>query len=62
MWNRSPVRVRCVRQGAQGWYTGMTLRNGMGREVRGGVQDGEHMYTHGRFISLYGKNPYNIVK
>ena len=23
-----------------------TLRDGMGREV-GGVQDGEHMYTHG---------------
>ena len=27
-----------------------------------GVQDGEHMYTHGRFISMYGKNYYNIVK
>ena len=22
------------------------LRDGMGREVGGGVQDGEHMYTH----------------
>ena len=22
-----------MRQGAQGWYTGMTLRDGMGREV-----------------------------
>ena len=31
-------------------------------EGGGGFQDGEHMYTHGRFISLYGKNPYNIVK
>jgi len=27
-----------------------------------GVQDGEHMYTHGRFMSMYGKNNYNIVK
>ena len=27
-----------------------------------GVQDGEHMYTHGRFKSMYGKNHYNIVK
>ena len=27
--------------------TGMTLRDGMGREVRGGVQDGGHMCTHG---------------
>ena len=21
----------------------------------GGVQDGEHMYNHGRFMSMYGK-------
>ena len=27
-----------------------------------GIQDGEHMYTHGRFKSMYGKNHYNIVK
>ena len=26
------------------------------------VQDGEHMYTHGRFRSIYGKNHYNVVK
>ena len=26
-----------------------------------GVQDGEHSYTHGRFMS-YGKNHYKIVK
>ena len=26
-----------------------------------GVQDGEHMYTHGWFMSMYGKN-HNIVK
>ena len=44
-----------MRQGAQGWYTGMTLRDEMGgRWV--GVQDGEHMYTHGSFMSMYGKN------
>ena len=35
-----------MRQGARGWCTGMTLRDGIGREV-GGVQDGEHMYTLG---------------
>ena len=28
---------------AQGWCTGMTQRDGMRREVGGGVQDGEHM-------------------
>ena len=27
-----------------------------------GVQDGEHMYTHGRFMSMYGKTHHNIVK
>ena len=27
-----------------------------------GVQDGEHMYTHGWFMSVYGKNHYDIVK
>ena len=26
-----------------------------GREVRGRVQDGEHMYTRGGFMSMYGK-------
>ena len=27
-----------------------------------GVYNGEHMYTHGWFMLLYGKNHYNIVK
>ena len=26
-----------------------------------GVQDGEHMYTHSWFMSMYDKNHYNIV-
>ena len=30
----------------EGWY-----REGGGR----GVQDGEHVYTHGRFMLMYGK-------
>ena len=42
-------------QGAWGWCTGMTQKDGMGREVGGGVQDGEHMYIHGGFMSMYGK-------
>ena len=49
-------------QDARGWCTGMTQRDGMGREVGGGVQTGEHMYTRGGFMSMYGKNQYNIVK
>ena len=45
---------------AQGWCTGMTLKDGMGREVGGA--SGEQMYTHGCFMSMYGKKHYNIVK
>ena len=26
-----------------------------GERVGRGVEDGEHMYTHGRFMSMYGK-------
>ena len=33
-----------MRQGAQGWCTGMTLRDEMGREVRGGFRMG-NTYT-----------------
>ena len=36
----SPVQVRCMRQGARGWCTGMTQRDGMGREVGGGFRMG----------------------
>ena len=46
MRNESPVQVRCMIQCAQGWCTGMTQMDGMGREVGAGVQDGELMYTH----------------
>ena len=35
MWNKSPVQVWCMIQDARGWYTGMTQRDGMGREVGG---------------------------
>ena len=54
MWNRSLVQVRCMRQGAQGWCTGRWDGEG----GRRGVQDGEHMYTNGWFMSMYGKNLY----
>ena len=41
--------------GCLGWCTGMTQRDGMGREVGGGVQDWEHVYARGRFMLMYGK-------
>ena len=42
---------------AWGWCTGTTQRDGMGREEGGErrVQDGEHMYTCGGFILIFGK-------
>jgi len=36
-----------------------------GWDGEGGGREGSgwgHMYTHGGFISIYGKNHYNIVK
>ena len=33
-----------------------------GEKGGSGVQDGDHIYTHGWFMSLYGKTHYNIVK
>ena len=40
---------------SMGWYTGMTQRDGTGRDEGGGVQDGEHVYTCGGFMLMYGK-------
>ena len=37
-----------------GWCTGMTRRDGTGREVVG-VQDGEHVYTRGGFMLMCGR-------
>ena len=42
-------------QDVQGWCTGMTQRDGIGRKGGGGVQDVRHMYAHGRFMLMYGK-------
>ena len=38
--NESPIQVRCWIQEAWGWCTGMTQRDGMGREERGGFRMG----------------------
>ena len=39
--NESPVQVQCRIQEAWGWYTGMTQRDGMGREVGVGFRIGD---------------------
>ena len=51
--SRFNALYRMLGAGALGWDG-----EGGGR----GVQDGEHMYTRGGFMSMYGKNQYNIVK
>ena len=40
---------------AWGWCTGTTQRDGTGKVEGGGVQDGEHVYTCGGFMLMYGK-------
>ena len=44
MWSRSSVQVRCMRQDAQGWCTGMTLGMGWGGRWKGGSGWGTHVY------------------
>ena len=40
VYETEPVQVRCMRQDTQGWCTGMTQRDGMGREGGGGLRMG----------------------
>ena len=43
-------------QDAQGWCTGMDDPEGWYGEGGGsGIQDGEYVYTCGRFMLMYGK-------
>ena len=41
MCNESPVQVRCMRRDARSWCTGMTQRDGMGKEVGDGLRMGD---------------------
>ena len=50
-----PVQVRFMILDAWGWCTEMTQRDGTGREEGSRVQDGEHVYTCGGFMLMYGK-------
>ena len=61
MWNRSPVQVQCMRQGAWRWCTGMTLRDGIGREVRGDSGWGAHIHPWLIHVNVW-QNHYSIVK
>ena len=50
-----------MRQGAQGWCTGMTLREEMGREVGGGSGWGTQVHPWLIHVIVW-QNHYNIVK
>ena len=48
--------------GIQSRSSGTTQRDEVVRVVGGGFRMVEHMYTHGWFMSMCGKNDYNVVK
>ena len=52
-WIASPGSMH--ETGCSGLVHWDDLRDGMQREVGGGVQDGEHVYTRGGFMLMYGK-------
>ena len=52
---------RTMRQGAQGRYTGITLRYGMGREVGGGFRMGDMCTPMADSCQYMAKTHYNIV-
>ena len=47
--------AECLRQGARGWYTGMTQRDGMGREVGGGFRMGNTCTLWRIHVSVWQK-------
>ena len=44
-----------MRQGAQGWCAGMTLRDGIGREVGGGFRMGTHVHPWQIHVNVWQK-------
>jgi len=56
IWNRLPVQVQCMIQGAQGCCTGMTLRDGNGRQVGGGFKMGKTCTPMADYVNVW-QNP-----
>ena len=57
-------KISCMKReilDAWGWCTGMTQRDGMGREVGGGSGWGMHVHPLKIHINVW-QNQYNIVK
>ena len=51
--SRFNAGYRMLGAGALGWPREMVWGDGEGGER--GIQDGEHVYTHGGFMLMYGK-------
>ena len=51
-----------MRQGAQAWFTGTTLRDGLGREVGGGFRIRDTCTPMADSCECMAKKHYNIVK
>ena len=50
------IKNRCMIQGAQGWCTGMTQRDGMGRELGGGSGWGAHVHPWQIHVNVWQTN------
>ena len=48
--------------GVQGWPTGMTLRDGMGREMGGGFRMGDTCTSMADSGQCMAKKHYNVLK
>ena len=53
--------MNCTILDVWGWCTGMTQRDGMGREEGGGFRMGTHVYLWRIHFDMW-QNQYNIVK
>ena len=51
-----------MKQATESQCTGTTLRDGMGRKVGEGFRMGDTSTPMADFMSMYGKNHYNIIK
>ena len=52
------MQIQFMNQGTQSWCSGITQRDGVGREVEGGVQDGgTHVHAWMIHVDVWQKLP-----
>ena len=57
MWNRSPVQVRCRKQGTQSWRIRTAQRDGMRGRWEGGSGRGTHVHPWLIHVNVWQKPP-----